>query len=340
MVMILELPNEILCLILTFVPPSSGKRFLSCCHKLYQLKHDQLFWRDFARHLGIIYRDPQQTWWDLYATGDVFNICKHLHNARLMASLIWKSDIFWKSLTTKCCQQQQQASGLCLYPYCDFVGCGDAFFSPEQYPGHLRDHYNTTGHPYVLKLSADHFLEVWCYACNKPVGFWGFPNVQKPITERYLVRMMIEALLTYPQDDQLAHKAKHARRAIERRLVVSQESHDYCYIIERKWFLKWNDFLSGLSDELPGPLQNEILQDHQGNLKRDILLGTHFELVSGPLRSYIERAYGLHGNFVSGYELQHKHGYRQIWEAILFRRHILHRVPGQVTGPPSPPGDD
>lgn len=50
------------------------------------------------------------------------------------------------------------------------VGCGDAFFSPEQYPGHLRDHYNTTGHPYVLKLSADHFLEVWCYACNKPVS--------------------------------------------------------------------------------------------------------------------------------------------------------------------------
>lgn len=195
--------------------------------------------------------------------------------------------------------------------------------------------------------------------------------------------MMIQALLTYPQDDHLAHKAKRARRAIERRLVVSQESHDYCYIIERKWFLKWNDFLSGmlyrslflllhvrigfimylwyigLSDELPGPLQNEVLQDDQGNLKRDILLGTHFELVSGPLRSYIERAYGLYGNFVSGCkyclkhsqskriiaycildELQHKHGYRQIWEAILFRRHILHRVPGQVTGPPSPPGYD
>lgn len=122
MVMILELPNEILCLILTFVPPQSGKRFLSSCHKLYQLKYDQLFWRDFARHLGIIYRDPQQSWWDLYATGDIFNICKHLHDARLMTSLIWKSDIFWKSLTTKCCEQQQQASGLCLYPYCQFVG--------------------------------------------------------------------------------------------------------------------------------------------------------------------------------------------------------------------------
>lgn len=57
---------------------------------------------------------------------------------------------------------------------------------------------------------------------------------------------MIQALLTYPQDDRLALEAKRARRAIERRLVVSQESHDYCYIIERKWFLKWNDFLSGM----------------------------------------------------------------------------------------------
>ncbi|KAI7879449.1 hypothetical protein K492DRAFT_163763 [Lichtheimia hyalospora FSU 10163] len=322
--MILELPNEILCLILTFVPPQSGKRFLRCCHKLYQLKYDELFWRDFARHWGIIYRDPQQTWWDLYATGDVFNICKHLHDARLMTSLIGKSDIFWKSLTTKCCQQQQQqATGLCLYPYCQFA---------EQHPGHLRDHYNTTGHPYVLKLSACHFLEVWCYACNKPVS----AHKQR----LNLISHALGRFLGIPQYDQLAHQAKRARRAIERRLVVSQESHDYCYIIERKWFLKWNDFLSGLSDELPGPLQNEMLQDDQGNLKRDILLGTHFELVSGPLRSYIERAYGLHGNFVSGYELQHKHGYRQIWEAILFRRHILHRVPGQVNGPPSPPGDD
>ena len=186
----LELPNEILWCILHFVPPRDSLVFLKTCKPLYQLKNDELFWREFARHYGIIYLHPNQTWWQLYVSGDLKKTCSHIHSSyRNLNNQIIKQDkcdLFWNTLLlmsangsgndsndnqeqrkNNCCQEQQ-INGICLYPNCHFKGCGDASFAPEPNPGHLREHYHATGHTLVLKLSSLHFCELFCYACNKP----------------------------------------------------------------------------------------------------------------------------------------------------------------------------
>ncbi|KAI7859708.1 hypothetical protein BDC45DRAFT_222368 [Circinella umbellata] len=351
----LELPNEILWCILHFVPPQDSLVFLKTCKSLYQLKSDELFWRELARHNGIIYLHPNQTWWQLYVSGDLKKTCSHIHSSyRSLNDQIIKQDkcdLFWNTLLhisadnsgngsnhhqeqkKSICCREQKINGLCLYPNCHFKGCGDATFAPESNPGHLREHYHATGHTLVLKLSSLHFCELFCYACNKPVGFWGFPSMDKPMGERYLVRRIVQSLMnTLPTDQELKRKAIERRRAIERRLVWSQQSHEDSYIIERKWFMRWNEFLFEKSDQIPDHLTNKTLFKHHDvkELRSDIELGTDFELVGGVVRSYIERVYDIDGPVISAYELQWKPEYRKISESILFRRHIMQRGPQGV----------
>ena len=70
--------------------------------------------------------------------------------------------------------------------------------------------------------------------------------MDKPMGERYLVRCILQELMnTLPMDPKLKKQAIERRRAIERRLVWSQQSHEDSYIIERKWFMRWNEFLFG-----------------------------------------------------------------------------------------------
>ncbi|KAI9251027.1 hypothetical protein BDA99DRAFT_522475 [Phascolomyces articulosus] len=369
--LLLELPNEILWTILHFVPPRDSLCLLKTCKSLYQLKQDELFWREFARQYGMIYLHPHQTWWQFYISGDLKKTCPHIHDRFFMETLTKKAMVFWNTLLSfsssfqqqqqqqqqpsekekekeekrtslfyACCQEQGQklnGGGLCLSPHCQFVGCGDAFFSPEANPGHLREHYHATGHTCVLKLSSLHFCELFCYACNKPVGFWGFPSMEKPIGERYLVRSIVQTLVnTFPKDPYLKNQAIERRRAIERRLVWSQQSHEDSYIIERSWFMAWNEFLFEKTDQIPGVLLNKSLfcSMTTNTLRSDIELGTDFELVGGVVRSYIERVYDIDGPVVSAYELQWKPEYRKICESILFRRHIMQRGPQGIPSDP------
>ncbi|KAI9314123.1 hypothetical protein BX666DRAFT_503286 [Dichotomocladium elegans] len=283
---LLNLPAEILLIIFYYLTPRSICRLLSVCRTFGMLRHNEQLWQELARRHGIIYRHPRQKWWELFATGDLFTICPHIHDRQLLASLKDTSLVFWqRAMESSCCDRQER--GMCLEPGCHFIG-------------HLREHYHATEHAYVLKLSPLHFLEIWCYACNKPVGFWGFPSIQKPMTERYLVRRVIQQLTHPPWDHVLASRVIRWRRAIERKLMTSQRDHLDCYIVERGWFLAWNDFIRGDVDNIPAELPNHILFDEQDDLKPSIQLGKDFELVGGLLRSYIERVYGVQGIIVSG----------------------------------------
>ncbi|KAI8141425.1 hypothetical protein BJV82DRAFT_175932 [Fennellomyces sp. T-0311] len=326
--MLLLLPNEILWCILRFVPPRDSLSLLGTCKTLSQIRYDESFWREYARQFGIAYLHPRQTWWQLYASGDLHKTCPHIHDRELIDhSLSQKIMLLWQALLTgRCCDAT--VSGICLHPACDFMGCGDAFFTPESNPGHLREHHHATGHAYVLKLSPMHFLEVWCYPCNKPVGFWGFPSMEKPIGERYLVRRLVYSLINQlPDDPTLKTRAIECRRDIERRLIYTQQSHEDSYIIDREWFMAWNEYIYAKSDHLPGHLTNSKLFEPKGALRSDIELGKDFELVGGVVRSYIERVYGIDGPVISAYELQWNPEYRAICESILFRRHIMQRGP-------------
>ncbi|KAI9497566.1 hypothetical protein BDB00DRAFT_756131 [Zychaea mexicana] len=338
--LLLDLPNEILWCILRFVPPRDSLRLLRTCKSLFQLKGDERFWRELcARQYGIAYLHPNQTWWQLYVSGDLANTCPHIHNRAL-----YNNDQHNKG---KCLHCQQKPGAMCLHPDCQFVGCGDASFIPEANPGHVREHYHATGHAFVLKLTSLHLCEVWCFACGKGKPgnesyFHMGPSMDKPMGERYLVRRIISAVMdTLPTDPQSKIRAIEQRRVIERRLLWSQQSHQDSYLIERKWFMAWNAFLFGkCTDRIPGHLPNRtlfVVDDDDSktlSLRSDIELGTDFELVGGVVRSYIERVYDIDGPVISGYELQYKPEYRKICESILFRRHIMQRGP---TGIPTDP---
>lgn len=96
---------------------------------------------------------------------------------------------------------------------------------------------------------------------------------------------------------------------------------------------------------------NEVLFDQEGVLRADIKYGEDFVLVSGPVRSYLERTYGVRGKIVAGCmfkdrnqgqnasrknwtfsigELAGKERYQNIYKSIFARRDFF------LTGPPLP----
>lgn len=173
-----QLPNEIIMLILTKLNRRKHVfSFLSTCHLFYSLIKDDSFWRDFnARKYGIHYRDPNYSWWQLFASNHASKMCCHINleyaNQILLESkrqLLWQT--FCQDTNELCCGNVQFDNyGICMEPNCQFIGCGDIFFEPEAYPGHLRAHYTHTRHNIVLKLSPLNFMELWCYACDSPVS--------------------------------------------------------------------------------------------------------------------------------------------------------------------------
>ncbi|KAI8643127.1 hypothetical protein BD408DRAFT_342996 [Parasitella parasitica] len=288
--------------------------FLGTYRGFYSLIRDDSFWRDLVkRKYDIKYNinSKNQSWWELYISGDANQMCCHLqdYNARSLES---KRKLLWESiqnLNRLCCRSVQfEQYGLCMEPQCEFVGCGDVFFEEsESYPGHLRAHHRQARHNVILKLSPLNFMELWCYSCDGPVSIWhyGIP-LEKPVSEKYMCQKILHFMTALPNhnDPILRHSIVERRRMIEQRLSLFQQNHDFSYLIEKKWFTRWIDFLIGKSNELPGPLDNSILffPNDKQKLRHDLIIGCDYELVGRSIRAYIERVYGLQdgSNIVSG----------------------------------------
>ncbi|KAL7328006.1 hypothetical protein PS15p_206348 [Mucor circinelloides] len=327
--MLNRLPYEIVLLILVRLNNRKDLfSILGSCRSLYGLIQDDSFWRDLVRRrYGIKYNIQQQSWWQLYISGDASQMCCHLQNYDVR-SLQIKRDLLWNSiqnLNGVCCRNVQfDQYGLCMESQCEFIGCGDVFFEKdESYSGHLREHHQQTQHNIVLKLSPLNFMELWCYSCNSPIGHWGFPRIEKPIAEKYMCRDILQFMTALPPDYNplLRLDVIERRRLIEQRLSVFQQNHDFTYLIEKRWFTKWINFLIGRSNEMPGALDNSILffPHDKRKLRHDLIIGCDYELVGQSIRAYIERVYGLENEscIVSGGQPL----YRGISQSALLHRH-------------------
>ncbi|CEP14375.1 hypothetical protein [Parasitella parasitica] len=286
--------------------------FLGTCRGFYSLIQDDSFWRDLVkRKYRIKYNidSKYQSWWELYISGDAGQMCCHLqdYSAR---SLEIKRKLLWNSienLDRLCCRNVQfEHYALCMEPQCEFIGCGDVFFErDESYPGHSRAHHHQARHNVILKLSPLNFMELWCYSCDTPIGHYGIP-LKKPVSEKYMCQKILHFMTALPDNNDLLLRQTviERRRLIEQRLSLFQQNHDFSYLIEKKWFTRWIDFLIGKSNELPGPLDNSKLffPDDKQKLRHDLIIGCDYELVGGSVRAYIERVYGLNegSNIASG----------------------------------------
>lgn len=68
--------------------------------------------------------------------------------------------------------------------------------------------------------------------------------------ERYIVRQIVGYLTQLPDHDrELRSQVLEHRRWTERRLLSSQEIVDVVNIVEKRWFMKWLDFIIGKSSK-------------------------------------------------------------------------------------------
>lgn len=64
--------------------------------------------------------------------------------------------------------------------------------------------------------------------------------------EQYIIRLVVSYLTQLPnQDKELYDRVLEHRRWTERRLLSSQEIVDDVNILEKRWFMKWLDFIIG-----------------------------------------------------------------------------------------------
>ncbi|KAI8997190.1 hypothetical protein BDB01DRAFT_845868 [Pilobolus umbonatus] len=302
---LIDLPNEIVSQIMANIEDRKDvSSLLRTCQKMYSYKYDNSFWKEVVTtRYNIYYCDPAISWWTYYISGEVENVCPHINLHKIDLNL--KRKVMWDTFQkeeTICCEElrtgykQSGNHGICLDTNCTFVGCGDAFFQPEVKPGHLGSHHKETGHNLVLKLSPLNFMEVWCYACNNPIGYWGFPSMAKPRSEKFVCDVLRKFMTEIPsiKDETFKMGVIQKRRWIEKQVSVVRRNHDFSHMIEKTWYTSWTNFLAGQSQEIPTALDNSslFLEDLK-TLRTDLVASVDYELVSAAIRSYIERVYGL-----------------------------------------------
>ncbi|KAG2231658.1 hypothetical protein BDF21DRAFT_494936 [Thamnidium elegans] len=233
--MMQHLPNEIILFILIRLNDGIDLiSFTSTCQQLYSLRTDELFWRDLIqRKHKIKYCDPTQTWWNLSISGDAKSMCHHISRYN-MQNLETKRKLLW---------HQFGNHDICLLPTCQLFTC-----------------CNEYSHSIVLKLSRLHFMEIWCHACRRSIGFGS--NTK---SEKYMSRQIINFMTEHPT---LAFI--QSKKLIEQSLFSIQNDH-YQFIIEKSWFMSWIHFLTGESTTIPTSLDNTILFK-QGKLKKNLII--------------------------------------------------------------------
>ncbi|KAI8065128.1 hypothetical protein BC940DRAFT_335024 [Gongronella butleri] len=295
-----RLSYEIVFLVLHHLHADDLRAFLSTCKRFYQLQHDSVLWRSLVRNkYGVRYRDPAMSWFDMATSAkEVLRMCPHLtlpweHDYERVARAMtaYTSPITHENVT--CCPASGSSSfGMCLSPGCYHLACGDIFFHPQKNPGHLHQHYlaNKT-HAIVLRLIGANFLELWCYACDRPVGFWGTEHQEHqslPVSEQYGVRQWLRWLtygLDFPQ-----------RRACELKLLYSTIQTP-SLLLDSQWFYRWIHYLSNAQAVPPStaPRHDRFFAPVSRQLLPHLKFHTHFVVVSVPLYCYVKRMYNIHG---------------------------------------------
>ncbi|KAI9299495.1 hypothetical protein BJ944DRAFT_245175 [Cunninghamella echinulata] len=306
-----QLPNEIILCILSQLPSHHVRFFLQTCRCFYTLKYDDDFWRCLITiKYGITYRHPSLSWYQLAISNEINKMCPHLYNPWHYPNhhIIDQLSFIIQSKNNRkniCCNSSSSSSSF---------GCGDVFFKDKQKDsGHLFQHYQSTHHSLILKVSNINYLEMWCYTCNRPLGYWGTANdkIKLASSEIYMVRQWMQYILwsiTLPSSPHHHNVSRqlilHKQRQLELQLLFST-SETPCYFLDSQWFYSWMKSLvqikeAGESDIINYPLsispQHDFFFNQQTHaLKPHLKLNLHFVLVTGQIYCYIQRIYGING---------------------------------------------
>ncbi|KAI8089610.1 uncharacterized protein BX664DRAFT_359148 [Halteromyces radiatus] len=304
--------------------------------------HHESFWRYLVQSkYRLSYHHPFLSWYQLAISRHVDLICPHL-NGRLHDP--WKQDIdqLIAHLSTLLCHQYTQSTQIGNQASFDLqyrtpilccpssssssssfsFGCGDIFFEPQKNPGHLYGHYQKTGHSIILKVSSTHFIEMWCYACNRPLGYWGSSESEyTSASEKYIVKQWIQRL-TWSLDMVDRHHGQMVphlvRRQWELRLLLSK-TQSPCYLLDSQWFYAWINYLSSPSMDPPSSMPQHdyfLINDHPPSIHPHLKLNQHFVLVSSQLYFYIQRIYGIQGPTIHKDQLYQRQEYKELLQQI------------------------
>lgn len=207
------LPNEIILLVFIHLESKDLIQFTSTSYSFYFLRFDELFWRDLIqRKFKIGYCDPNQTWWNLLISGDVYKMCHHISLKHYYFNIELKNRIINQIMNSF------RDETICLEPNCYNI--------------------NQHQHSILLKLSSIHFIEIFCQDCNRFIGYSG----QLTLSEKYISKKIIHSIIQQlPFSSELFQK----RRLIEQNLFTIQNE-KYTFLIEKTWFTHWIDFLIGV----------------------------------------------------------------------------------------------
>ncbi|CAO3637383.1 unnamed protein product [Cunninghamella blakesleeana] len=357
--MLNELPNEILLCIISQLSSHHVSTLLQTCRQFYSLKYDDDFWRCLVYNkYQITYRHPSFSWYQLALSKQVNQMCPHLYSPWLSASfhhyISQLTDIiqhnYHPSTSSICCDQSTSSFGICLYPHCHYLGCGDVFFKDkQQYSGHLYNHHKSTNHSLILKVSNINFLEMWCYSCNRPLGYWGTGNDKLKLasSEVYLVRKWIQSILwsvtIFSNNDNIV---LYKQRQLEIQLL-SSTSETPSYFLDSQWFFSWLKSLSLIEnhqhDPQPDLILDDVSEEEDNNcyssyscsyplsispqhhlfldqqthlLKPNLKFSLHFVLVTCQIYCYIQRIYGIDGPTIHKDDLIGKPEYQSLLDQI------------------------
>ncbi|KAI8888567.1 hypothetical protein K501DRAFT_282674 [Backusella circina FSU 941] len=284
--------------------------------KLYYTSQQDYFYSDLCKQSGIHYHHPDMTWKQLFFSGELKQMCPHLYPHRLYADLDRKRDLLWRRMNQEF-QKEDNCPNyiMCLEERCHYFDHSDTH--PE--------HYLSSHHSIVLKISPLHTLELWCHSCRKTIGFDGFATTTNHgiKAERHIMHTITKALAQPKEQDAINGFIISSRREIEANIFRIQTRQFKSHLVDKTWHASWLDFLSGKTNTIPGPMTSQNLLRSDGSLNPSLSLGKDFELVGSLVRWYIERVYGVLDVIISGDDLENEPEYCKLVHTIRIRHQMI-----------------
>lgn len=299
-----RLPHELQLQVISDLDNQDLQTLLQSNANLLAKSKQDTFWKDLCTLKGISYHHPDVAWKELYQSGSVNTMCPHL---RLRGIQDKKKEQFWSLLDQK---NMDSSLMFCLHSSCEFLGQEQDF----------AEHSHHT----ALTLSPLHILEIWCNPCSKIITLnkdaCGHHGIK---SEQYMLQGLLEDFTSLSeQDPELSKKVMNGRRRIEKKLYGLQTRFTPDYIIEKEWYMTWLEFITGKSNDMPGPLENQKLLRSDNTLNPELSLGQNFEIVPELLKRYIEKFYGISGPFIPIDDLQWSPEYCKIVHKIKLRHQM------------------
>ncbi|EIE76665.1 hypothetical protein RO3G_01369 [Rhizopus delemar RA 99-880] len=292
-----------------------------CSLDIYLKSKQDDFWKDLCKSRGIAYRDPRFSWRELYQSGNINDMCPHLGNY-LFDCVDEKKRQFW-SFADHPRTNHYPAIVLCLHPACQFFGEKDLS---------LINHCTQQQHSVLLTLSSFNGLDLWCHSCSKIINLNHVNHIGIQ-SEQYMIHHLFQRFMSLSKETHLDNNIIKGRREIEWNLYRIQSGNSLDYIVEKDWYIQWIEFITGKSDMIPGPLENQKLLRSDNSLNPEISLSQNFELISDLAKKYIETVYGISDFIVSTNDLQFNAEYCKLVHSIKIRHHMLQARYSQLFTP-------